>query len=161
MISFLHIRLRRTFSVFLIVSTLILTDFHQAFALQSDCPDRFLKNAVYLLKKKKIGDALSTFNQIVRNFPNCPQAEEAQWQIVKFYSSMARNNGSAEFHQLADEHINFYLNFWPNGAYRKSVLNERSRVRISREPFIMRKGKFIAILGIAVSTTLILALSSK
>ena len=161
MIAFHRTRIRLTLSIFLLTATFLLADIHQAIALQSKCPDRFLKNAMFFLKKKKISDALSTFTQIVQNFPSCPQAEEAEWQIIKYYSSMARNNGSVEYYQLADEHIEFYLTYWPNGAYRKSILNERSRLRISREPFIMRKGKFIAILSLAVATTLILGFASN
>lgn len=161
MISFHRIRLRQMLSILSIVTVFLFVDIQQSFALQSQCPDRFLKNAMYLLRKKKISDALSTFTQIVQNFPKCPQAEEAEWQIIRYYSSMARNNGSAEFYQLADEHIDFYLTYWPNGAYRKSIINERSRLRVSREPFIMRKGKFIAIISLAVATTLVLALASN
>ena len=161
MTSFFRTRSKSTLSVFLIVASILLADFHRAFALQSQCPDRFLKNAMFLLQKKKISDALSTFTQIVQNFPSCPQAEEAEWQIIKYYSSMARNNGSVEFYQLADEHINFYLTYWPNGAYRKSIINERSRLRVSREPYILRRGVFIAILSLAVATTLVLGLASN
>jgi len=161
MISFHRIRLRQMLSILSIVTVFLFVDIQQSFALQLQCPDRFLKNAMYLLRKKKISDALSTFTQIVQNFPKCPQAEEAEWQIIRYYSSMARNNGSAEFYQLADEHIDFYLTYWPNGAYRKSIINERSRLRVSREPFIMRKGKFIAIISLAVATTLVLALASN
>ena len=161
MTSFLCARLRLTLSVFLIITTILLADFQRTFALQSQCPDRFLKNAMFLLQKNKISDALSTFNQIVQNFPNCPQAEEAEWQLIIYYSSMARNNTSDEFYQLADEHINFYLNSWPNGIYRKSIINERSRLRVSKEPFIMSREIFIAILSLAVATTLLLGLASK
>lgn len=161
MISFLRTKLILTFSVFLIIATIISIDFQRAFALQSQCPDRFLKNAMFLLQKNKISEALSTFSQIVQNFPNCPQAEEAEWQLIIYYSNMARNNGSAEFYQLADEHIDFYLTFWPKGTYRKSIINERSRLRVSREPFIMSRDIFIAILSLAVATTLVLGFASN
>ena len=102
MISFHRTRLRQALSIISIVGVFLFSDVQPSFAQRSQCPDRFLKNAMYLLQKKKVSDALSTFSQIVRNFPSCPQAEEAEWQIVRYYSSMARNNGSAEFYQLAD-----------------------------------------------------------
>ncbi len=128
---------------------------------QRNCPDRFLKNAMYLLQQKKKADALATFNQIVRNFPKCPQAEEAQWQLIKYYSTLARSTTTPEYFQLAEEHISFYLYYWPKGAYRKTVLKEREFNRKTEEPFLMRKGKFIALLGVAIATTIALTLGSK
>ena len=130
-------------------------------ARQGNCPDRFLKNAMYLLEQKKKADALATFNQIVRNFPKCPQAEEAQWQLIKYYSYLARSTTTPEYFQLAEEHIAFYLHYWPKGAYRKTVLKEREYNRKTEEPFHMRKGKFIALLGVAVTLTIVLTLGSK
>ena len=130
-------------------------------AWQGNCPDRFLKNAMYLLKQKKKADALATFNQIVRNFPKCPQAEEAQWQLIRYYSTVARSTTTPEYFQLAEEHIAFYLHYWPKGSYRKMVLREREFNRKTEEPFIMRKGKFIALLSVAIATTIALTLGSK
>ena len=130
-------------------------------ARQRNCPDRFLKNAMYLLEQKKKADALATFNQIVRNFPKCPQAEEAQWQLIKYYSSIARSTTTPEYFQLAEEHIAFYLQYWPKGTYRKTVLKEREFNRKTEEPFHMRKGKFIALFAVAVATTIALTLGSK
>lgn len=133
----------------------------QVSARQGTCPDRFLKNAMYLLEKKEKAAALATFNQIVRNFPKCPQAEEAQWQLIKYYSTVARSTTTAEYFQLAEEHISFYLHYWPKGSYRKLVLREREFNRKTEEPFHLRKGTFIAILSAAIVMTVALTIGSR
>ena len=161
MVNFNYHSINNATLILLIQFTLYSIFSEQLIAVQQNCPDRFLKNAKFLLKKKKTADALSTFNQIVRNFPKCPQAEEAQWQLIKYYSRIARSSGSDEYYQLSDEHIEFYLRFWPKGAYRKSVLKERSWNKTSSEPFKMRRGRFIAIIGVALATTIALTLGSK
>lgn len=147
-----------SFILFFGISTL---NPEQVSARQGNCPDRFLKNAMYLLEKKKQADALATFNQIVRNFPKCPQAEEAQWQLIKYYSTVARSTTTAEYFQLAEEHISFYLHYWPEGSYRKLVLREREFNMKTEEPFHLRKGTFIAILSAAIIMTIALTLGSR
>lgn len=130
-------------------------------AAQIRCPDQFLKNGMYLLKKNKTNEALSTFNQIVQNFPVCPQAEEAQWQLIKYYSKVARSNNSEEYYQISSDHIKLYLFYWPNGSYRIAVLKEQEWNRRSQEPFLMRKGIFISLLSMVSLIVIGLTIGSR
>jgi len=116
---------------------------------------------MFLLKKKKTADALATFNEIVHNFPTCPQAEEAQWQLIKYYSNTARSIGNTEYYHLASEHIDFYLAMWPKGNYRRTVLKEQELNNRSQAPLKMRKSVFIGILTIALGTVIALTLGSN
>ncbi|MCH7954998.1 MAG: hypothetical protein IIC40_04565 [Candidatus Marinimicrobia bacterium] len=114
-----------------------------------------------MLKKNKTNEALSTFNQIVQNFPVCPQAEEAQWQLIKYYSKVARSNNSEEYYQISSDHIKLYLFYWPNGSYRISVLKEQEWNRRSQEPFLMRKGIFISLLSMVSLIVIGLTIGSR
>ena len=153
--------IKNTPLILLIITSILGTDISRLSAAQMGCPDQFLKNGMFLLKKNKTTEALSTFNQIVRNFPKCPQAEEAQWQLIKYYSNVARSNNSDEYYQLSSDHIKFYLFYWPSGAYRKSVLKEQEWNRRSSEPLLMRKSTFISLLSLAFLTVIALTLGSK
>ena len=161
MIIFLPRCIKNTPLILLIISSILATDISQLSAAQLRCPDQFLKNGIFLLKKKKTRDALSTFNQIVHNFPKCPQAEEAQWQLVKYYSNVARGNNSDEYYQLASDHIKFYLFYWPNGIYRQAVLKEQDWNQRSLAPLLMRKSIFISLLSLALLIVVGLTLGSK
>jgi len=147
--------------ILFIVTSILAADISQLAAAQLKCPDQFLKNGMFFLKKKRTSKALSTFNQIVQSFPRCPQAEEAQWQLIKYYSNVARSNNVDEYYQLASDHIKLYLLYWPNGNYRKIVLKEQEWNRRSQESFLMRKGLFISLLSMAILIVVGLTVASK
>ena len=153
--------IKNTQLILFIITAILTTDIRQLSATQMSCPDQFLKNALFLLKKNRTDEALSTFNQIVQNFPKCPQAEEAQWQLIKYYSNVARSNNSDEYYQLASDHVKLYLFYWPNGIYRIAVLREQEWNQRSQEPFLMGKGKFISLLSMAILIVVGLTFASK
>lgn len=161
MMLFLRRCIKNTQLILFIITSILATDISNLSAAQLKCPDQFLKNGMFLLKKKRTSRALSTFNQIVQNFPRCPQAEEAQWQLIKYYSHVARSNNVDEYHQLAADHIKLYLLYWPNGTYRKFVLKEQEWNSRSKEPFLMRKGLFISLLSTTILVVVALTVASK
>ncbi len=128
---------------------------------QQGCSDRFLKNAYSLLKQKKISDALETFNEIVRNFPDCPEAEESEYQLILYFSREARRNNHSSYYQLAKEHINFYLFKWPNGGYRSSVLKEREFNKKSQKVLKIDKTKFLVLTATAIIVTFGFGIANK
>lgn len=158
---YLRRSIKNTQIILFIIASILATDINQLSAAQIRCPDQFLKNGMFLLKKKKVNQALTTFNQIVQSFPKCPQAEEAQWQLIKYYSKVSRSNNAEEYFQIASDHINLYLFYWPNGAYRSAVLKEQEWNRRSQEPFLMRKGLFISLLSMTVLIVVGLTVASK
>lgn len=161
MMIFLRRYIKNTQLILFIITSILATDISQLSAAQMRCPDQFLKNGMFLLKKKRTNEALTTFNQIVQSFPRCPQAEEAQWQLIKYYSNVARSNNVDEYYQLASDHIKLYLLYWANGTYRNSVLKEQEWNRRSQEPFLMRKGLFISLLSMAILIVVGLTIASK
>jgi len=161
MMLFLRRYIKNTQLILFIITAILATDITNLSAAQLKCPDQFLKNGMFLLKKKRTSEALSTFNQIVQNFPRCPQAEEAQWQLIKYYSNVARSNNVDEYYQLASDHIKLYLLYWPDGNYRKFVLKEQEWNSRSKEPFLMRKGLFISLLSTTILVVVGLTIASK
>lgn len=161
MMLFLRRCIKNTQLILFIITSILATDISNLSAAQLKCPDQFLKNGMFLLKKKRTSEALSTFNQIVQNFPRCPQAEEAQWQLIKYYSNVARSNNVDEYYQLASDHVKLYLLYWPDGTYRKFVLKEQELNSRSKEPFLMRKGLFISLLSTTILVVVGLTIASK
>ena len=161
MMIFLRRRIKNAPLILLIITSILGTDISNLSGAQLGCPDQFLKNGMFLLKKKKTTEALSTFNEIVHNFLKCPQAEEAEWQLIKYYSNVARSNNTDEYYQIASDHIKFYLIYWPNGSYREAVLKEQDWNRRSSEPLLMRKSIFISLLSVALLFVIALTLGSE